>query len=244
MKMKSLISAFALASTLVFSASSVNAAPISVAADNFGTLTTFGGADATFGGSGIPNDAVNWSDFTDGQGNTLRLGIGITPRFGAPTPTNDGAGTYTVVPGLDSGGVGLWNFSFFAEIEGQLDIQSINLEVLFDLDPTAGTDIADMGVLNISNFLLISALPSSQISEGSQNPTFGFLSAAAPGVVLPPAMSAFDPNSGEYSFAISAEGFGSVGINAVVSSVSAPSIGAIALIGMFGLVASRRRKTK
>ncbi len=243
MKLKAIISTLALAGSLMLNATSVNAAPISVVADNFGDITTIGGNTVTFSGSGIPTNAVNWSDFSDGQGNTLRLGIGATQRFGAPTPTNDGAGTFFVEPGLDSNGVGSWNFSFFAEIEGQLDIQAINLELLFDLDPMAGTDVASMGVLNISNFLVANSLPSTQISEGSQNPTFGFLSVSAPSILTPGALSAFDPNSGEYSFGISAEGFGSVGINVNVNAVSAPSIGIIGALSIFSLMYLRRRNS-
>lgn len=221
------------------SLSSVQAAPITVGGTNFGNITTLDGSAVTFGGSGIPTDATVFSDLTDGLGNTLRLGLSITPRFSAPTPTNDGMGTFTVEPGVSADTRTLWNFSFFAEVQGQVTLDDIGLTLAYDLDSGAGTDLADMGMINLS--VPLTPSPIGTILQGSQNITFGFLTTAVPSLLTPPATNNFDANMGEYSFALMANDFGSVGVNAVVRDVSAPAFGIFASLLMGGLLLRRRR---
>ena len=67
------------------------------------TFDTFGPLpQATFGGSGIPNDAVAQSTF-EGTG---ILALSSTQRFFNPPVTNDGAGNYFAEPGSNFGGPG------------------------------------------------------------------------------------------------------------------------------------------
>jgi hypothetical protein len=235
-KFLKLISSCTLISALTLSASLAYSAPIAINGDSFGTITAFDGGLVEFGGDGIPSNATSFSDLQDGLGNVLRLGLSITQRFSAPTPSNDGAGTFFVVPGVDGGGRTFWNFSWYAEIQGQLDIASINLELLYDLDSAAATDESTLGILNLSNF----ANAGASVSEGSQNATFGFLSTTGiPGVTVP-GINNFDPNSGEYSFALRATGFGSVGVNAVVNQVSAPAVSILISMLIGGLLLRRK----
>jgi hypothetical protein len=236
-KLIKLISSCTLVSALALSSNFANSTPIAINGDSFGTITTFDGSLVEFGGDGIPSNATSFSDLVDGNGNTLRLGLSITQRFGADTPTNDGAGTFGVIPGVDDDGRTFWNFSFFAEIQGQLDLTDLNLELLYDLDSAAGTDESALGVINLSSFLTAGSL----ISEGSQNLAFGYLATGIPGVTVPSLIN-FDPNNGEYSFALREANFGSVGVNAVVNQVSAPSISIFASMLLGGLLLRRRTK--
>lgn len=64
---------------------------------------------ATFGGSGIPNNAVQRGR---NVGNVI-LGLTATQRYSSPLVTNDGAGTYFATPGFDAPSRATWNFDFF-----------------------------------------------------------------------------------------------------------------------------------
>ena len=60
---------------------------------------TFGSLpQATFGGSGIPNNAVQMGHNVGG----VDLGLTATQRFTSPALTNDGAGTFFATPGFDA----------------------------------------------------------------------------------------------------------------------------------------------
>ena len=78
---------------LVLVSSAVSATPISPTYDTFGPLTV-----ATFGGSGIPNDAVAIDNTTSG----LVLGLAAHGRYTGAL-ANDGAGTFTAAAGLSPG---------------------------------------------------------------------------------------------------------------------------------------------
>lgn len=225
------------------------AAPVTPTFGTFGEIAD-AGVTTEFGGDGISGANTAYDTFSDESGNQLTLGLTITPRFGAaPTPANDGAGTFTVQPGLatppgSSFEGTLWNFSFFGGLtpaDGQdIDIADIGLELLYDLDSAAGTDTDDLGSINLSYF----ALPDQDVSEGSQNLNFSFLSNGTPGVT--PGLNTFDPNAGEYSFLLRAtnfaDGSGVVAVQTNVAPVPLPAGLPLLLAGLGGLAFLRQRK--
>lgn len=235
---------FAAAMALV-PATSAFAATVDPTVGTFGDLASVG-TDVTFGGTGIPTGASNFATYTDRVGNELILGLAITPRFSATTPVNDGAGTFDVQPGLD-GGATLWNFSFYAEMipgaGSSQTLEGIDLELLYDLDSAAGTDISDMGSI-------ILEFPTN-IVQGSQNLTFGFLSTGVPGAVTP-GLNTFSPDFGEYSFLIRATGFGGgadAGVGVIADAGPVPVVPLPAglpllLAGLGGFAVLRRAKAK
>lgn len=223
------------------------AAPISPTFDTFGPLPA-----ATFGGSGIPNDAVAISTIVDGD-NTITLGLSATPRF-TGTVGNDGAGTFSAEVGGYVGppppadpALSRWNFSFYASLDdGGITgdtFSSYMISLLYDLDPAAGTDDSDHGVIDLS-----AAFPSDTLVEGSQNPGFSFLTVPIPSVLIPPTFAGgFDPSAiGEYTFALRVSdlsggslGEASIAVNTVPEPTSMALFGLTAL-GMGGAI--RRRK--
>jgi hypothetical protein len=228
-------------------AASASAIPIF---DVFGPLP-----EATFGGTGIPNDEVAaGTQFVDGD-NTITLALSATQRFFNPPLTNDGAGTYFATPGANTGGPGstnpnvgaLWNFNFYIEAVDALDdpiaLTNYQIDLFYDFDPGANTPSSDWGRINVTNGLL-AAMDTSNVTEGSQNLNFGFLALPVPGIVSPPPGS-FDPNAlGEYTLALTISDPASslpletVAINVVV----VPSASTLALFAPAGLVAVRRRR--
>lgn len=168
------------------------AAPISPTFESFGSLP-----DATFGGSGIPNDAVAISTIIDG-GRTFTLGLSVAQRYSNPAVTNDGNGTFFVQTGANNGTPGqagsqsTWNLNFYGNASsGSLLASGYLFRLLYDFDPTVGTDSSDHGVLFGSDL--------GSTVQGSENLTSLFpwaLSAELPS-------TAFDPNAnGEYTFAL------------------------------------------
>lgn len=185
-------------------ATSALAAPIDPTIGTFGDLADVG-SNVTFSGTGIPTDATNYDVFTNRLGDELILGLSITPRFSAPTPVNDGDGSFAVTPGL-VGGATRWNFSFYAELKptngSSLTIQDVGLELLYDLDSAFGTDISDLGVINAALY----PTSTTTIAQDSQNLTFGYLSTGFPGFNTP-GLNTFSPDFGEYSFLLRTDGF-------------------------------------
>ncbi len=222
--------------------------------DVFGPLP-----EATFGGSGIPNNAVAISTFGDGGGNTITLGLTATQRFTEPPVGNDGAGTFSALPGGFPGStahvpadptLARWNFNYFVKIEGGATLSDFIIQWLYDFDPGADTAESDLGVWDLSL-----TFPTDTLSQGSQNLGFGFLAAGFPGVIAPPAFGAFDPNTaGEYTFALRVFQLGSdpamdeplgaasINVNTVPEPISASLFG----IGALGLAigGARRRRRK
>ena len=71
---------------------------------SFGSLP-----QATFGGTGIPNNAVMQGR---NRGNVV-LGLTATARYSSPLVTDNGAGTYFATPGFNAPNRAMWNFDFF-----------------------------------------------------------------------------------------------------------------------------------
>lgn len=229
--MKSVLkSAFAMVGLAI--AFSVAAAPITPSYTTFGTLT-----GATFGGSGIPNNAVAITNLTG-----LTLGLTATPRFSAPTPTNNGMGTFRAPAGVSPNApssaadpYALWNFSFFA---GGTAFANTFFRLFYDFDPASGNDISTHGVISFAG---TGAGP----AQNSWNLGMDFLSItnSIPGLVAPAGV--FNPSaSGQYTFALAAYASSTgaeLGRSAIVVNVPEPGTIALAGLALLGLAAARRR---
>ncbi|MCC6245094.1 MAG: PEP-CTERM sorting domain-containing protein [Gemmatimonadaceae bacterium] len=123
-------------------------------------FTTFGALpQATFGGTGIPNDAVaitNATGLTLGLSASQRCGEAVagdplTYNCGAAV-TNNGAGTFFAAAG--AGNVtpspanphATWNFNFYV---GGANAGGYTYRLFYDFDPAPNTMIVDHGVLAI-----------------------------------------------------------------------------------------------
>ena len=213
---------------------SATAAPITPSFSTFGTL-----AGATFGGSGIPNNAVAITNLPG-----LTLGLTATPRFAAANPTNNGAGTFTARPGLSpnppssaADPYALWNFSFFL---GGSGVANAYFRLFYDFNPAVGNDQLTHGVF---------AAPGSALTNPSQdsyNLGMDFLATTNPAIGITAPAGVFNPNAqGQYTFALVAYtgiAGAEIGRSAIVVNV-VPEPGTFALAGLalLGLAAARRR---
>ena len=68
---------------------------------------------ATFGGSGIPNTAVERGTTRDARLGDVTIGLTATQRYASPALSNDNAGTFFATPGLDAPSRAKWNFDFY-----------------------------------------------------------------------------------------------------------------------------------
>jgi len=196
------------------------------------TYTTFGPLPgATFGGSGIPNDAVAIWTSSDG---TVTLGLTAHQRYSNPPVGNNGAGDFYAVKGGDiySGihanpAYARWNFGWYVLNTGS---SYYIVDLLYDLDPAAGTE--QSAHLVLSNFLP----PDSTPYQNSWNLGMNFLSGGS-----------FNPNlPGEYTFALilrdylSGQELGRTAIRVNVVPEAGATVGLLGL-GLAGLTLLRRR---
>ena len=109
------------AAALLVTTSLASAIDINDPVGTFGTLP-----GATFGGSGIPNNAVMISELAYGTG-TITLGLTAHQRYSNPAPENDGAGNFWAKAGGDAGngepGYALWNVGYYSSV-GPLSLLS------------------------------------------------------------------------------------------------------------------------
>ena len=171
---------------------------------NFGEL-----AEATFGGTGIPNDAVAITNISGLPGGiSITLGLTATQRFTAPPLTNDGAGVFTAGAGVDADGVrGLWNFDFLMEIVGGT-LADCKFCLLYDLDPSTTNSEASLGKIDFNAAVVFfgGTLASTTLIQDSQNSTFGFLAGPLNSWLTPPSFTPFNAAAtGEYSFELLAK---------------------------------------
>jgi hypothetical protein len=217
--------------------------------DSFGPLP-----QATFGGTGIPNDEVAVSSqFEDGT-TTITVALSATQRYSNPALTNDGAGTYFANTGSNFGGNGesgfegaLWNFNYYIDIDGPAQISDYEITLFYDFDPAFDNGPVGLGQIDITAAVALGSAPNATLLEDSQNLMFGFLagSPAYPFITTPG--GAFDPNAiGEYNFAIqvSRAGWGveQVRMDVQVSAVPVPAAAWLFGSALLGLAGFKRRK--
>jgi hypothetical protein len=253
-KGKSMNKLFTLSAGLLFSTVSAFAMAQAITPDaaGFGALPT-----ATFGGSGIPNSAV--AQTTQGG---VTLGLTATQRFSNPTVTNDGAGTFFALAGIDTNApspgnpYALWNFNY-AILGDWNAAAAYNYRLYYDFSPTIGNSISTHGFAT----LIGGALDTNDFtpSQNSLNLGMNFLAPPSPSnpfgnPTAPPGsnLSTFDPNAiGQYTFKLAA--FSSTDLNfsnsvfdtsmVVVSAIPEPGEWAMMLagLGVVGAIARRRR---
>ncbi len=223
---------------------------------------TFGPLDqATFGGTGIPNEEVAVStQIVDGDV-TITIAMSATQRFSNPAVTNDGAGTYLAGTGSNFGGAGesafegaLWNFNYYIDVEGTNGatpvIADYQFDLYYDFDPAQDNALATLGQINLTAGILASPTPAATLLEDSQNLLFGFLASPIPGLVTPPAGS-FNPNvNGEYNFAIQVTNSGGFSLETVAidvqvnnsAAIPEPSSALLLLMAIAGMVRTRTKQ--
>ena len=182
---------------------------------------------ATFGGTGIPNTAVEISTFAAGQG-TITLGLTATPRYSNPALANNGTGTFFATTGLNTGLDGLphsigptWNFDYYINAD---NAAGYTFQLVYS-DNTTGVSTT------------LAPFPAGQ---DSWNLSMGFLNTIG-----------FDPNAaGVYGFelnALNVDGHvvGSTAINVDVASVpdGASTMGLLGF-GIVGLMVFNSRRTR
>ena len=138
----------------------------------FGTLT-----GATFGGTGIPNTPAAVTYYTDASGAQLTMGLIATARHSTnPAPTNNGAGTYYAVSGVDKNTANdaRWNFDFFM---GGSNVDNYTYQLVYSINGT------EMSVNPLAYFT-----DTTEVNDSYQNsenlaflPTAGLFNAGAPG---------------------------------------------------------------
>ena len=174
----------------------------------------------------------------------LTLGLTATPRFFAPNPTNNGAGTFTARTGVSpnppssaADPYALWNFSFFL---GGTGIANAYFRLFYDFNPAVGNDQSNHGVFAAPGSALKTPFQDSlnlgMDSLATTNPAFGIT--APTGV--------FNPNAaGQYTFALVAYTSitgAEIGRSAIaVNLVPEPGTFALAGLALLGLAAARRR---
>lgn len=217
--------------------------------DTFGPLD-----DATFGGTGIPNDEVAISSQFSNGTSLITVAMSATQRFGNPALTNDGAGTYfagagsNTGPGSPSGTQegALWNFNFYINIDSATEtLSDYQISLFYDFDPVFDNGPAGLGSINITNGILASSTPLTTKVEGSQNLMFAFLATDAPGFLVAPTFPGFDPNTlGEYNFGIqvSQAGWGVENVRMDVQVVPVPAAVWLFGSGLLGLAGIARKK--
>ncbi len=156
------------------------------------TYTSFGTlSGATFGGSGIPNNAVAITTLTSGIYD-FTLGLTAHQRYSNPAPVNDGAGTFWAVTGNDSAhgkpGYARWNIGYYVDVTPDLSSglfgggNGYSVRLFYDNDPAMDNDVTKYVTLEPNYW---------------NGKTFDSQNSWNLGMVVP-----FSAATGEYSFAL------------------------------------------
>jgi len=214
--------------------------------DTFGPLD-----DATFGGTGIPNQEVAISSQFSNGDSTITVAMSATQRYDNPALTNDGLGTYFAGAGSNVKGPNnllgaLWNFNYYINIDSTTEtLADYDINLFYDFDPAFDNGPAGLGSINVTNAILGSATPDVTKVEGSENLMFSWLASDIPGLLVAPTYATFDPNAlGEYNFGISVSqaGWGVENVRMDVQVVPIPAAAWLFGSGLIGLVGVARRK--
>jgi len=224
---------------------------IAISALALTTGIAFGGATVThedsflaFGaempyGDGNANSNFTIARNTDAFG-ALEIGLKAKERFIGNLPT-DGAGRYFANAGSpDNDGLSSWNIDYAFALSQTAIPSNYNLVLSIDFDSGYGTQ--SWVTLNITNAL--AAGPFTPVGGDSQNLGFGFWGTDIPFVIDASGHITFDADAaGEYDVKLtlhdSAGAF--LAESAIVVEV-VPAPGPIALLGLGGLIATRRRR--
>lgn len=181
------------------------------------TVTTYFGSlpQATFGGTGIPNNAVEVTTITDGQ-NTITLGLEAMRRYGPALP-NDGNNplpTYYAAPGLSSPGTppgATWNFNTYVGITGGGNLGTYTFILEYALTPSGTPFTTPTGWINLNNAVCAAGgSPTLTVVQDSENLNFGIFGTSVPGIISAPP-GPFNPNAtGNYTFVLKAFKTGNV----------------------------------
>ena len=224
---------------------------------SFGSLPQ-GVPPATFGGSGIPADAIAATSVIVDGNKTVTVALSATPRYSNPALTNNGAGTFYAQTGSNTGGNNesattgaLWNFSYYVNVSGPgADLGDYAFTLYYDFNPAPATLPGAMGSINLNGGIVgAGGNPSSMTNvQGSENLLFSYLQTNVLGIVTPPPSGSFNPlANGEYSFILRADNaFGTLGrvginVNAVPLPAAAWLFGS-ALLGLGWAKRSRRQQ--
>jgi hypothetical protein len=219
MKMKLILG---LTATCLMTGTIAFASPVTPAYDTFGTLS-----GATFGGTGIPNNAVAITTINNGN-DTITLGLTATPRYSAPAVSNDGDGTFFATPGASSG-KSLWNFDYYISVNNS-GFGNYSFELLYGTDASSLTTMSPdpASVAYFDGGSAFTTVGDVITAQDSENLGFSFLGSAI----------GFDPNAnGIYSFELEAfdgngNQIGNTAINVDVGTV--PAVTSTAMLLMFG----------
>jgi hypothetical protein len=226
--------------------------------DGFGPF-----ANATFGGTGIPNNAVAASKQIIDGNTTITIAMNATERYSNPVVGNNNAAIFSAGTGQNCGvatdPVGcpsanqgaLWNWNYYIGIasgSGKV-LKDYQIDIWYDLNPagpTACCSVTGLGRINVTAALL-AFNPGSVLEQGSENLLFNYLNAGSPPYVIAPG-GVFDPNAlGNYQFAITVSTIGggfpldSVAMEVQVIPVPAAVWLFGSALGLFGVM--RRRAT-
>ena len=144
---------------LLFILLAPNAVIASPLYDTFGPLD-----DATFGGTGIPNDEVAISSQFSNGASTITVAMSATQRYDNPALTNDGFGTYFAgagsnTPAGTSYEGALWNFNYYINIDSTTEtLADYDITLFYDFDPAFDNGPTGLGTINVTNGILGSRL--------------------------------------------------------------------------------------